>query len=76
MADAFKNRREFTLLFEKTGLQQTKLARILGVNDMTVNRWLTERDDAVDPPFYALQFLRLFLMTPEAARNRLPEKPR
>jgi len=71
-----KNQREFRLLFEASELQQTKLARLLGVSVMTVNRWLSERDDAVDPPWYALTFLRVYLMLPEAARSRIPEKPK
>lgn len=68
------NQREFLLLMERAGLQQTKLARLLGVYDVTVNRWCSDRPDAVDPPFYAVNFLRIYLMLPEAARSRLPEK--
>jgi DNA-binding transcriptional regulator YiaG len=71
-----KNQREFSLLFDRSELQQTKLARLLGVSVMTVNRWLSDRDDAVDPPWYALTFLRVFLMLPEPARARIPEKPK
>jgi transcriptional regulator with XRE-family HTH domain len=66
-----KYRREFALLFEKAQLQQTQLAGYLGVSKVTVNRWLKERDDAVDPPWYALQFLRLYMMLPEALRSRV-----
>ncbi|MCB5201666.1 helix-turn-helix domain-containing protein [Neorhizobium sp. T786] len=71
-----KNQREFALLFDQSRLSQTKLSRLLGVSVMTVNRWLSDRDDAVDPPYYALSFLRVFLMLPEAARSRIPEKPK
>ncbi len=66
-----KYRREFALLFEQSRLQQTQLAGYLGVSKVTVNRWLKERDDAVDPPWYALQFLRLYMMLPEALRSRV-----
>lgn len=68
------NQREFKLLMERAGLQQVKLARLLGVYDITVNRWCSDRSDAVDPPFYAVNFLRMYLMLSEAARARLPEK--
>lgn len=71
-----KNQREFSLLFDRSGLQQAKLARLLGVAAMSVNRWLTDREDAADPPWYALNFLRMYLMLPEAARDRIPEKPK
>lgn len=69
-----KNQAEFLLLMEKAELTQVKLAALLGVFDMTVNRWCADRADAVDPPMYALNFLRMYLMLPEAARHRLPEK--
>ncbi|MGO8269293.1 hypothetical protein ACC862_24330 [Rhizobium ruizarguesonis] len=72
-ADA-TNKREFLLLMERAGLQQIKLARLLGVYDVTVNRWCSDRSDAVDPPFYVMNFLRMYVMLPEAARARLPEK--
>lgn len=71
-----KNQREFLLLLEQSGLQQTKLARLLGVNVVTVNRWCSDREKAVDPPWYVLNFLRVYLMLPDAARGRIPEKPR
>lgn len=71
-----KNQREFILLFEQSRLSQAKLARLLGVSGITVNRWLLEREDAVDPPYYALTFLRVYLMLPEPARARIPEKPK
>lgn len=68
------NKREFLLLMERAGLQQVKLARLLGIYDITVNRWCSERSDSVDPPFYAMNFLRMYLMLSDAARARLPEK--
>ncbi|MGT3569164.1 helix-turn-helix domain-containing protein [Klebsiella pneumoniae] len=71
MKKPMKYRREFALLFESSKLQQTQLAGFLGVSKVTVNRWLVERDDAVDPPWYALQFLRLYMMLPEALRGRV-----
>ncbi|OHV85822.1 hypothetical protein [Ensifer sp. LCM 4579] len=70
-----ENQREFLLLMEHARLTQAHLSGLLGVSHMTVNRWTSHRDDAVDPPYYALQFLRAYLMLPEPARARLTEKP-
>lgn len=65
--------REFELLFDQSGLTQRRLAALLGTSHVTVNRWLkTERSDHVEPPFYALNFLRAYVMLPEGARARLP----
>lgn len=65
-------KREFALLFEKSELEQKQLGDLLGTTAVTVNRWLTFRKDSVEPPFYAVQFLRMYLMLPEAARAHLP----
>lgn len=74
MNDDEVQKREFMLLMERSGLQQIKLARLLGVSPMTVNRWFSYRDDAVLPPYYAVNFLRAYMMLPEGARVSLPEK--
>lgn len=63
---------EFRRLFELTGLMQKELARLLGVRDMTVNRWFAVRGDAINPPFYVLNFLRAYLMLSEEQRANLP----
>lgn len=67
---------EFRDLYAKSGLLQIKLSTLLGVHEVTVSRWLSDRDDAVDPPWYALQFLRAFLMLDEAERASLKDKPK
>lgn len=66
--------REFRLAFEESGLEQVKLAGLLGKSPMTVNRWINEGPHHIDVPWYALQFLRVYLMLPLGARQRLPTK--
>lgn len=68
--------REFEKLFEESRLTQSGLAMLLGVSKMTAHRWFSTRPDAFGAPFYALQFLRLFLMLPEAARSRVLPAPK
>lgn len=68
--------REFEKLFEESRLTQTGLASLLGVSKMTAHRWFSERDDAFGAPYYALQFLRMYMMLPEPARSRLLAAPK
>lgn len=69
--------REFMLLLKEADLTQVKLSKLLGVSDITVNRWTNpERPDAVEPPFYAVQFLRIYVMLPPDARRRIRERPK
>lgn len=72
MTNAADDQREFELLFEKSGLEQKQLAGLLGKTPVQVNRWLTERKDSGAPPFYAINFLRVYLMLPASARAHLP----
>lgn len=65
-------RKEFETLFEAAKIPQRRLARLLGVSVMTVNRWFSKRDDGFEPPTYAVAFLRVYVMLPPAARDRLP----
>ncbi len=74
MTNAADDQREFELLFEKSGLEQKQLAGLLGKTAVQVNRWLTERKDSGAPPFYAIQFLRIYLMLPASARAHLPAR--
>lgn len=72
MEKTLDDKREFEMLLEKSGLEQKQLAALLGKTTVQVNRWLTDRKDSGPPPFYALQFLRIYLMLPDAARAHLP----
>lgn len=74
MDTAADDQREFELLFEKSGLEQKQLAGLLGKTPVQVNRWLTARKDSGAPPFYAIQFLRMYLMLPVSARAHLPSR--
>lgn len=49
------------------GLSQRRLAGILGVSPVTVNRWCDEnRPDRIEPPKYAISFIRAWaILTPE-----------
>jgi hypothetical protein len=46
---------------KKSGINQAALARHLGVNVMSVNRWLTDREDGKPPPRAVILFLRAFV---------------
>ena len=72
--DAKRAQREFKLLMDESGATQRDVSELLGVNLMTVNRWCTDREDGFPVPFYALQFMRVYIMLPDAARIRLPRK--
>lgn len=72
MTNAADDQREFELLFEKSGLEQKQLAGLLGKTPVQVNRWLRDRQDSGVPPFYAINFLRIYLMLPASARAHLP----
>lgn len=72
MTSAADDQREFELLFEKSGLEQKQLAGLLGKTPVQVNRWLRDRKDSGTPPFFAIQFLRVYLMLPASARAHLP----
>ncbi|MER9706010.1 helix-turn-helix domain-containing protein [Mesorhizobium sp. M0204] len=74
MTNPVDDQREFELLFEKSGLEQKQLAGLLGKTPVQVNRWLTGRKDSGAPPFYAIQFLRIYLMLPASARAHLPSR--
>lgn len=66
------DRKEMVVLMREGELTQRDLSELLGTNAMTVNRWLSDREyDTRPPPFYALQFLRMYVMLPEAMRVRL-----
>ena len=62
---------EFRRMVEKSGLMQRQLAALLDKHETTVSRWLSDREDAVDPPFWASQFVRAYLMLSPADRAKL-----
>ncbi|TIW97795.1 hypothetical protein [Mesorhizobium sp.] len=74
MSTTADDKREFELLFAKSGLEQKQLAGLLGKTAVQVNRWLTARSDSGAPPFYAINFLRAYLMLPPSARAHLPSR--
>lgn len=74
MAQLTVDDREFRYLLEQSGLEQKELAGLLGVGTVTVNRWCTDRSDHITPPWYAMNFLRAFLMLANGARDQLPKK--
>ncbi|WP_062114104.1 helix-turn-helix domain-containing protein [Aureimonas sp. AU40] len=67
-------RRELTMLMEETKTTQRRLADLLGVSYTTVNRWfcVATRSDALDPPFYAVNFMRAYIQLNPRARDGLP----
>jgi transcriptional regulator with XRE-family HTH domain len=66
-------RRELILLMEATRTSQKRLADLLGIATTTVNRWVRdERNDTLDPPFYAVNFMRAYIQLPDKTRERLP----
>jgi transcriptional regulator with XRE-family HTH domain len=70
MSDA---RRELTLLMKATRTSQKRLADLLGIAPTTVNRWVRgERGDTIEPPFYAVNFMRAYIQLPDKTRERLP----
>lgn len=74
---AIKNKEmqaEFRAMVEKSGLMQRQLAGMLDKHETTVSRWLSDREDAVDPPVWAAQFVRAYLMLAPADRAKL-ERP-
>ncbi|MEI9402286.1 hypothetical protein [Mesorhizobium argentiipisi] len=74
MENSADDKREFAMLFEKSGLEQKQLAGLLGKTTVQVNRWLTDRADSGAAPFYAINFLRAYLMLPPSARAHLPAR--
>lgn len=65
-------RREIILLMEHTRTTQKRLSDLLGLATTTVNRWFREdRPDAIEPPFYALNFMRAYIQLPDKARERM-----
>lgn len=62
---------EFRRMVEESGLMQRQLAALLDKHETTVSRWLSDRDDAVDPPFWAMQFVRAYLMLSNGDRAKL-----
>ena len=69
MSDA---RREIIMLMQETRTSQTRLARLLGLTQKAVGRWLNPNSDQpCEPPFYAINFLRCYIQLPEAARIRM-----
>lgn len=64
-------RAEFLALLKASGLRQAHFAKLIGKNVGTVNRWATDRADALEPPFYALIFLRVWNELPAAARSKV-----
>lgn len=74
-AAAETDRKELRALLDICGLTQRDLAELLGSHPMTVNRWLAAREyDTRPPPFYALQFLRVFAMLPDKMRAQLQRR--
>lgn len=70
MSDAH---RELVLLMKATRTSQKRLSVLLGTSATTVNRWIRhERPDAVEPPFYAVNFMRAYIQLPDKTRERLP----
>lgn len=64
-------REEFERLFKESGLQQKQLAALVGKTTVTVNRWFSSnaRADAVEPPFWVVQILRLYTLLPARAKK-------
>jgi hypothetical protein len=62
------NRKEFIELLEASGLQKKRLAAMIDKTPISVNRWVSEGKTAVEPPLLVLQFLRSYVMLPEAKR--------
>ena len=62
---------EFLDLLRASELPQLQFAKLIGKNAGTVNRWVADRPDALEPPFYALIFLRIWTELPPATRRRL-----
>jgi len=66
-------RREIIMLMEQTRTSQRRLSRLLGKSPMTVNRWFRPgRTDSLDPPFYALNFMRSYIQLSPGQRERMP----
>lgn len=50
---AAKAKSQFREQLEDLGLSQRSFSRLAGVSAVTVNRWCSERDDALEVPQYA-----------------------
>jgi transcriptional regulator with XRE-family HTH domain len=62
----------FRLALRAAGLTQRRLAALLGVTPSTVNRWCDDdRTDRLDPPRYAVAFVRAWRELDDAARDRV-----
>lgn len=61
----------FKASLEAAGIKQATLARLLGVDKMTVNRWCNERDGALEVPQYAIAFVAAWRLLTIEARGRL-----
>jgi transcriptional regulator with XRE-family HTH domain len=64
-------------LLKTAGLKQGELARLLGVNGVTVSRWVADpsrRHDATPAPAYAIAFVRAWIMLDDAKRSNLREE--
>lgn len=63
---AARAKTEFRSQLEEVGLSQRACAKLLGVSAVTVNRWCSKRDDALEVPQYArAQLASLLVMEPE-----------
>lgn len=62
------NRTEFIELLESSGLQKKQLAGMIDKTPISINRWVADGKTAVEPPLLVLQFLRAYVMLPEAKR--------
>jgi transcriptional regulator with XRE-family HTH domain len=62
----------FRLELRAAGLTQRRLAALLGVSRSTVNRWCDdERTDRLNPPIYAVRFVRAWAELADDARERV-----
>lgn len=61
---AAKAKTAFRAQLEEVGLSQRACAKLLGVSAVTVNRWCSKRDDALEVPRYATALLTALLWLP------------
>ena len=66
------NRRELIAIMSGLQISQSKLSVLLGVTPDSVNNWVRpERKTSVEPPFYALNFIRSLILLSAAAYTSL-----
>lgn len=51
-------------------LRQRRLAELLGVAISTVNRWANEGPQHIEPPLYAINFVRAWAMLTDVQRGK------